>query len=91
MYFDTRVYQGFSLPAGQYDAVRVIIGEGKGRNWWCVMFPPLCTGATRQEVEAIAQQAGLTDDEIGFIRGDGTKYVVRFKLTELWEKLKAWL
>lgn len=91
MYFDTRVYQGFALPAGQYDAVRVTIGEGKGRNWWCVMFPPLCTGATQQEIEAIAQQAGLTEDEIGFISGNGTKYVVRFKLTELWEKLKAWL
>lgn len=91
MYFDTRRYDGFALPAGQYDAVRVTIGAGKGRNWWCVMFPPLCTGATQKEIDTIAREAGLSEDEIGFISEDGTQYVVRFKLTELWEKLKAWL
>lgn len=44
-YFPTREYDGFALPAGQYLALRVVIGEGAGRNWWCVVFPPLCGGA----------------------------------------------
>ncbi|MDK2822262.1 MAG: stage sporulation protein [Clostridia bacterium] len=41
-YFPTKYYGSFSLPAGEYEAVRVVIGEGKGANWWCVLFPPLC-------------------------------------------------
>ncbi|MFZ5944502.1 MAG: stage II sporulation protein R [Bacillota bacterium] len=41
-YFPTKYYGSFSLPAGDYEAVRVVIGEGKGANWWCVLFPPLC-------------------------------------------------
>lgn len=40
--FSTRVYDSFTLPAGEYDALRIIIGEGKGQNWWCVLFPNLC-------------------------------------------------
>ena len=42
MPFDTRVYDSFTMPAGEYTALRVIIGEGRGHNWWCVMYPPLC-------------------------------------------------
>ena len=41
MWFETRSYDGFTLPAGDYDAVRIIIGAGEGHNWWCVMYPPL--------------------------------------------------
>lgn len=41
-WFPTKEYDGFSLPAGQYRALRVTIGAGEGRNWWCVVFPPLC-------------------------------------------------
>ena len=44
-YFTTRCYGNYTLPAGDYTAVRLIIGEGKGKNWWCVMFPPLCLPA----------------------------------------------
>lgn len=77
-YFDTRVYDGFALPAGRYRAVRVVIGDGVGRNWWCVIYPGLCTGF------AEAAHAGvLTEDELAFIRRDGQTYVVRFKLQEL--------
>ncbi|MDE7280277.1 MAG: stage II sporulation protein R, partial [Ruminiclostridium sp.] len=45
VYFTTRQYGGFTAPAGNYDALRILIGEGEGHNWWCVMFPPLCLGA----------------------------------------------
>lgn len=40
--FPVKYYGSFSLPAGNYEALRILIGEGKGRNWWCVLFPPLC-------------------------------------------------
>ena len=91
MFFDTRRYDGFSLPAGYYDAVRVVIGEGKGKNWWCVLFPPLCLGAAGQDITQAARGAGLTEDEIALIREDGTGYVVRFKLMEAWGSLRHWL
>lgn len=42
MYFNTRTYEGFTMPAGEYQAVRFTIGEGRGHNWWCVLFPQLC-------------------------------------------------
>ncbi len=61
-YFTTRRYGNYTLPAGDYTAVRLIIGEGKGKNWWCVMFPPLClpaageffTDAQSREIENTA-------------------------------------
>lgn len=89
MYFDTRRYEGFALPAGNYDAVRIIIGEGEGKNWWCVLFPPLCAGVCEEELNEIAIQAGLTGDEISFIREDGTVYVVQFKIAEAFGRIKA--
>ena len=47
--YPTRRYDGFALPAGEYESLRVILGEGEGHNWWCVAFPPLCTGAVTEE------------------------------------------
>ncbi|MGN1194833.1 MAG: stage II sporulation protein R, partial [Acutalibacteraceae bacterium] len=49
--FPTRTYGNVTLPAGQYNAVRVIIGSGEGKNWWCVMFPPLCLSAAKKQTE----------------------------------------
>ena len=48
-YFTTRKYDGFVLPAGNYDAIKIIIGEGKGANWWCVAFPPMCSPVYNDE------------------------------------------
>ena len=45
MYFDTRRYASGTLPAGRYDALRIDLGAGKGRNWWCVLYPGLCRSA----------------------------------------------
>ncbi len=84
MFFDTRVYDGFSLPSGDYDAVRVVIGDGAGKNWWCVLFPPMCAGACEQDAMDAARSAGLSEDELSFISQDGTVYVIRFKLAEMW-------
>ncbi len=49
MYFDTREYEEFLMPAGRYDALRITLGEGEGHNWWCVMFPPMCLEAAQAE------------------------------------------
>lgn len=91
MYFDTRVYDTFSLPAGMYDAVRVELGEAAGKNWWCVLFPPLCAGACQEELTEIGSLAGLTEDEVSYISKDGTEYVIRFKIAEWWGQLRAWV
>lgn len=83
--FPTRNYEGFSLPAGEYRALRVTIGEGEGRNWWCVVFPPLCS--QYGEFSEAAKLAGLTDDEIALISdSDGVQF--KFKCIEIFEKLK---
>lgn len=85
-YFDTRHYPTFTLPAGVYPAVRVVIGEGEGRNWWCVLFPPLCRGVCQEELERYAREGGLTDEEIGLICGE-EEYRIRFRVIDLWNRL----
>ncbi len=85
-FFDTRRYDTFALPAGEYDSVRVIIGEGAGKNWWCVVAPPLCAGVCEAEMEEIAASAGLSEKEISFICEENG-YILRFQLVDLWGKL----
>lgn len=83
-YFTTRTYDGsVTLPAGKYEAVNVIIGEGKGHNWWCVMFPPMCLPAaeSRTEIDDV-----LSDDEVKLVRSN-PKFEPRFKIIEFYEKL----
>ena len=87
-WFPTKEYDGFALPAGEYTALRVVIGEGKGQNWWCVVFPPLCTAAA-SDVPAVALDAGLTDREVALITEADEGYVLKFKSVELWQALKA--
>lgn len=86
--FPTREYDGFMLPAGKYLALRVVIGEGAGRNWWCVVFPPLCTAASA-DVPAAALAAGLTEEQVGLITEEDQGYVLKFKAVEWWEQIRA--
>lgn len=69
LYFTTRQYGATTLPAGMYDAVRVTIGEGKGQNWWCVMYPPMCVGGAvgRDTLPPLTR---------------GEPYILRFKVVE---------
>ena len=85
--FPTREYEGFTLPAGEYLALRILIGEAAGRNWWCVVFPPLCTAATA-DVPASAMTAGFTEDEVRLITEEDRGYVLKFKAVEFWETLR---
>jgi stage II sporulation protein R len=85
--FPTRQYDGFTLPAGEYLALRVLIGAAEGQNWWCVVFPPLCTAASA-EIPAAALAAGLEQEEIRLITEDSTSYVLKFKVVEFWQGLR---
>ena len=87
-WFPTKTYDGFALPAGEYEALRVVIGEGAGQNWWCVAFPPLCLGAASETVEEAAQAGRFTDDQAALMTGETQGYVLKFKAIELWEGLK---
>ena len=86
--FPTREYDGFTLPAGNYLALRVVIGAGEGKNWWCVVFPPLCTAASGSVPET-ALAAGLTEEQVGLITEDGQGYVLKSKAVEWWQQLRA--
>ena len=86
--FAARVYDTFSLPAGPYDSLRVTIGEGEGRNWWCVTFPTLCMPATTEGFEAVAAGAGFSEELTGSLTGE---YEVRFYLLDLLGQLENFL
>ena len=86
--FPTREYDGFALPAGRYLALRLVIGAGEGHNWWCVVFPPLCT-AVSSDLAQTAMAAGLTEDDVQLITESESGYVLKFKSIELWESLRA--
>ena len=82
-WFPTKEYGGFALPAGTYTALRVTIGEGRGRNWWCVAFPPLCLGAASETVEQALEAGRFTPEQGALVTGDGEGYVLKFKDMEL--------
>lgn len=89
--FPTKRYDDFALPAGDYTALRVALGEGDGQNWWCVVFPPLCMSSVEEVAAQPAGAEGLNGEELALITGETQGYVVKFKAMELWEKWKAWL
>ncbi len=82
--FPTREYDTFSLPAGDYTSLRVTIGEGKGKNWWCVCYPPLCESAA-----VSFEDAGLTDKQVMLITGDTDSVKIKFFALEMLQKLKG--
>lgn len=84
MYFTTREYETFTLPAGMYDAVRITIGDAEGKNWWCVLYPPLCLPAAQSE-ETLEQ--ALDEEETDLVTRN-PQYEVRFAVVEWFENLK---
>ena len=85
--FPTKTYDGFALPAGEYLALRVLIGEAAGQNWWCVVFPPLCSAAA-SEVGETAVAAGMSGEQVRLITEE-EGYVLKFKCVELWQQLRS--
>lgn len=82
MYFTTRYYEGYTLPSGMYDALRITIGEGEGHNWWCVMYPSICISSA-EEKDSKAKEA-LDDYEYEIVRNE--QYQYKFKIVEIFEK-----
>ena len=91
VWFPTKEYTDFAFPAGEYTALRVTIGEGGGRNWWCVVFPPLGLGSVTENTAETALEGGLEDREVSLITGEDEGYVVKFKAMELLEEFQGWL
>ena len=88
-WFPTKAYEGFALPAGTYHALNIIIGEGLGRNWWCVAFPPLCLGAASQPVEDAVQAGTFTEEQGRLMTEENGGYVLKFRCMELLGRLQA--
>ncbi len=93
--FPAKQYSSVVLPAGKYKALKIVIGEGKGKNWWCVMFPPLCfvdkqNSIIEDETDEKLKKI-LTDEEYNLIMGKNktqvNKLQFKFKVTEIFQDL----
>ena len=92
-YFPTRKYSDYTLPAGEYDALKITIGSGEGRNWWCVIYPSVCLSAAgtktcifprRQMYDDALKAAKLTEDSKADINSG---IEIKFALYEIIKKL----
>lgn len=92
MHFSSRVYGDITMPAGDYRALRISIGEAKGHNWWCVMYPPLCLPAACEAEDEVkenksAEEEFFDEKELDILTKP-KKYEVRFAI---WDKIKSWI
>ena len=83
MYFTTRTYESYTLPSGMYDALRITIGSGEGRNWWCVMYPSICISSEKSQDEAARET--FNDNQYDIVKNE--KYEYKFKIVEIFEKI----
>ena len=82
-YFSTREYAGITIPAGRYNAIRITIGEGKGKNWWCMMFPSVCIpAADGNSIENVFNESQKN------VTMNTSEYIIRFRIVEYFEMLK---
>lgn len=89
-HFPTKKYGNISLPAGDYDALRIEIGDAKGENWWCSLFPPLCfidisSGRLDSNGEKYLKE-NLSNEEFTIITGNSKKIKLKFKIVEFLNK-----
>ena len=84
--YPARTYGDLCFPAGTYHSLRILIGEGEGKNWWCVLFPPLCVGAATEEaiLPEVEERppSGLTESQWRLVSQSG-EYEIRFRLLEM--------
>jgi stage II sporulation protein R len=78
--YPQREYDGLTLPAGEYYSLRILLGEGEGENWWCVLFPPLCLGASKAKTEL--ENVGIEGEAFKTFTDNSPKYKFKFKLLE---------
>ena len=85
-FYPTKSYGDFALPAGEYESLRIVLGEGQGHNWWCVVFPPLCT----ETVSGGKLQSVMNETDYKIVtEEDG--YELRFRTLEIWGEIKEFL
>ena len=83
-WYDTREYDDFTLPKGYYTSLQVMLGEAEGKNWWCVMYPPLCLDIATEEAPRDDAVIGYTKEEYSLITDRG--YNIKFKLLEIFSE-----
>jgi len=86
-HFPDKSYGELTFPEGEYEALKIIIGEGKGNNWWCVMFPPLCftdinSGAIDTDSQKLLQE-NLSKSEMALLKEKTNEVKIKFKISEL--------
>ena len=86
--YPTKNYEDFCFPSGRYMSLKIMIGEGSGQNWWCVLFPPMClSAASATSAEDAFISVGLNKDQYGIItETETTTYNIRFRLLEVIEE-----
>ena len=85
--YPEREYDGFRLPAGEYYSLRIKIGSAEGKNWWCVLFPPLCTTAA-EDRDDVFVATGFTGEQYKTVtQTEGVKYKLKFKILEIIEEI----
>lgn len=89
-YFPTKYYGNISLPAGNYDALKIEIGDSKGQNWWCSLFPPLCfvsvsSGVIDEEGEEYLKE-NLSEEEFAIVSNTSDEVQFKFKIIEMINK-----
>ena len=84
-YYPTREYANFRLPAGNYTSLRILLGEAEGQNWWCVLYPELCTSGAKAD-EALVK-TGFSKDQIDILTGGNKpQYRLKFKILEFFQQ-----
>ena len=81
-YFETREYEDFTLPAGYYKSLIISVGEAKGKNWWCVIFPEVCIPA------ASGSLSDTVSEKSSEVANRSNRYIMRFKAVEIYENIK---
>ncbi len=88
--FPDKKYGNIVLPEGKYQALKIEIGEAKGQNWWCVMFPPLCFVTEEcvkmDDTSQVALKTNVGDNAYNLINNPDGEYNVKFKIYELWQE-----
>ena len=87
-HFPTKSYGDISFPAGNYDALKIEIGDAIGQNWWCVLFPAMCLPAAEKREGMPELDDVLTDEQMSAV--EGNQYEVKFKTVEIYESIKSW-
>ena len=88
-YFPTKKYKNVTLPCGKYNSVRIVLGEGEGQNWWCVLYPPMCLSEGEVVLSDKAQKKLkniVSEDTYELITKDGI--VIKFKIVDIFNKIR---